>query len=118
MSYTNYPTTGSTEQQQSPKDNRKLIYGLLIAALLGTWGYVVYDKSKSKETITQLQTQYSNVDSARSRTGKQNLFLSGSKPKNPDQAGRAFTGQLAEVSKLKSEIEKGLRSILVFFELV
>jgi archaellum component FlaC len=32
---------------------------------LGTWGYIVYDKSKSKETITQLQTQYSNVDSAR-----------------------------------------------------
>ena len=26
---------------------------------------MIYDKSKSKETITQLQTQYSNVDSAR-----------------------------------------------------
>ena len=64
MSYTDYPSTGSTQQQPS-KDNRKLIYGLLIAALLGTWGYVIYDKSKSKETITQLQTQYSNVDSAR-----------------------------------------------------
>jgi hypothetical protein len=63
MSYTNYPSTEGS--QQPPKDNRKLIYGLLIAALLGTWGYVVYDKSKSKEQITQLQTQYSNVDSAR-----------------------------------------------------
>lgn len=64
MSYSNYPSTGNNPQE-TRKDNRKVIYGILIAVLLGTWGYIVYDKSKSKETITQLQTQYSNVDSAR-----------------------------------------------------
>ncbi len=65
MSYTNYPTAGSTPQQQPPKDSRKLIYGILIAALLGTWGYIVYDKSKSTDTIAQLQMQYVSVDSSR-----------------------------------------------------
>lgn len=65
MSYSNYPTAGEAPQGQAPKDNRKIIYGILIAALLGTWAYIYYDKSKSTETITQLQTQYSNVDSAR-----------------------------------------------------
>ncbi len=64
MSYANYPSAGDP-QPEPRRDSRKLIYGILIAALVGTWGYIVYDKSKSKETITQLQTQYSNVDSAR-----------------------------------------------------
>jgi regulator of replication initiation timing len=64
MSYTSYPSAGNP-QPEPRRDSRKLIYGILIAALVGTWGYIVYDKSKSKETITQLQTQYSNVDSAR-----------------------------------------------------
>jgi peptidoglycan hydrolase CwlO-like protein len=124
MSYTDYPSTGSTPQQPS-KDNRKLIYGLLIAALLGTWGYVIYDKSKSKETITQLQTQYSNVDSARneiqeeyndalarmdSLTGS-NTQLSGQlsdKQKQLEQMKANIKSELskknADISKLKSMI--------------
>lgn len=66
MSYTNYPTTEDNPQPSKPsRDNRKLIYGILIAALLGTWGYIIFDKSKTSEQITNLQTQYSDVDSAR-----------------------------------------------------
>lgn len=66
MSYTNYPTTDDNPQPSKPsRDNRKLIYGILIAALLGTWGYIIFDKSKTSEQITNLQTQYSDVDSAR-----------------------------------------------------
>lgn len=65
MSYTasNNPAPGS--QYPQPKDNRKLIYGILIAALIGTWGYIIYDKSKTKEIVTQWQTRYINTDSAR-----------------------------------------------------
>ena len=47
------------------KDNRNLIYGILIAALVMTWAYIIYDKSQSKEQITLLQTEVKNVDSAR-----------------------------------------------------
>lgn len=65
MSYSNYPSAGSTPQMETPKDNRKLIYGILIAALLGTWGYIIYDKNKATEKYDQLETQFTNVDSAR-----------------------------------------------------
>ena len=58
-------TKPSTPQSQPKKDNRNIVYGVLVAALLGTWGYVIFDKSKSTEKIEQLQTQYVNVDSNR-----------------------------------------------------
>ena len=67
MSYSNYPSSTSENQPAGqPKDNRKLIYGILIAALVGTWGYIIYDKNKSGEKIDQLTTQYTAADSSRS----------------------------------------------------
>jgi hypothetical protein len=68
MSYSNYPSSTSPENPGSsnPNDNRKLIYGILIAALVGTWGYILYDKNKSSEKINQLTTQYTAADSSRS----------------------------------------------------
>jgi len=65
MSYSNYPSSTSAPEEQ-PRDNRKLIYGILIAALVGTWGYIIYDKNKSGEKINQLTTQYTAADSSRS----------------------------------------------------
>jgi hypothetical protein len=44
----------NTEISSNPtpqKDNRTIIYGVLIAALLGTWGYIIYDKSKTTDKI-------------------------------------------------------------------
>jgi cell division protein FtsL len=62
MSYT--PT--ETTQPQSPqKDNRKLIYALLIGALILTWGYIIFDKNKTKELITQKEIQYVTVTNAK-----------------------------------------------------
>lgn len=68
MSYSNYPSAspGNQPAQEPPKDNRKLIYGILIAALVGTWGYIIYDKNKSGEQIKTLTTQYTSADSTRS----------------------------------------------------
>lgn len=66
MTYSNYPSGSQQEKPATPgKDNRNLIYGILIVALLGTWGYLVFDKSKSKETTTQLQAQLITTDSNR-----------------------------------------------------
>jgi outer membrane murein-binding lipoprotein Lpp len=65
MSYNSqYSATNPTPAPKQGID-RKLIYGILIVLLLGTWGYIIYDKSKTNEEKTQLQTQYANVDSAR-----------------------------------------------------
>ncbi len=70
MSSTNYPS--ATPQFQEPKrDNRGLIYGILIAALLGTWGYIIYDKSRTKEVIQQKDVQYAALDSSKTLVQKE-----------------------------------------------
>ena len=111
MSYTNYPAAGSSPQQEPPKDSRKLIYGLLIAALLGTWGYIVYDKSKSNEKITQLQTQYSNVDSARNEV-QQEYNDALARMDSLTGSNTQLQGELAErksdIDKLKANIKSEL----------
>jgi hypothetical protein len=62
-------TTQFPNQSQPPvapkRDNRNIVYGGLILALLGTWGYIIYDKNKSTEQIVQLQQNYTTVDSSR-----------------------------------------------------
>ncbi|RFM28861.1 hypothetical protein DXN05_08810 [Deminuibacter soli] len=83
----------------------------MIVLLLCTWGYIVYDKSKSKEEITQLQTQFTNVDSARNAVQQQyNDALA--KMDSLTGTNTNLQGSLAErkteIDKLKSEI----RSIL------
>jgi len=111
MSYSNYPSAGNNPPQEPRKDSRKLIYGILIAALLGTWGYIVYDKSKSKEQITQLQTQYSNVDSARNAV-QQEYNEALARMDSLTGTNTKLQGELAQrkadIDKLKSDIKHEL----------
>jgi predicted nucleic acid-binding Zn-ribbon protein len=61
MTNTNYPS--ATPQNDPPRPNRgnrNLLIGILAAALLGTWGYLLYDKNKSGETLQVAQTQSDN----------------------------------------------------------
>jgi len=110
MSYANYPSAGDP-QREPRRDSRKLIYGILIAALVGTWGYIVYDKSKSKETITQLQTQYSNVDSARNVV-QQEYNEALARMDSLTGSNTKLSGELAErksdIDKLRSQIKHEL----------
>ena len=64
MAFENFPpseTTPSTPSQPPKKDWRTLISIPLIIALLGTWGYIIWDKSKTKDEIQQKDTMYSGV---------------------------------------------------------
>ena len=63
MSYT--PSASPQTYQKQPKDNRNLIYGVLVGALLLTWGYMIYDKSQTKELIAGKDTQFVSVSSAK-----------------------------------------------------
>ncbi|MBL0273098.1 MAG: hypothetical protein IPQ06_08495 [Chitinophagaceae bacterium] len=67
MTDTNYPSASPTPQSQPPKSrfNKNIIIGFLAAGLLGTWGYLLYDKNKSGEKITLQQTQINSLDSAK-----------------------------------------------------
>lgn len=64
--YTNIPSATPNEPTNpGKKDNRSLIYGLLIVALLGTWTYVLIDKAKTKEQTENLQNQLAVTDSSK-----------------------------------------------------
>ena len=101
QSPSSYPNT--PEQ----KDNRKLIYGILIVALIGTWAYIFYDKSKTHETVTQLQTKIVTVDSARNSIQQEFLTVS-AKADSLTQNNIQLQGTLADknsaIQKLKGEI--------------
>jgi len=65
MSYENFPETNSSATPAPKNSNRNILTGILIAALLGTWGYVIYDKNKSKQEKQDLTVQVVNSDSAK-----------------------------------------------------
>ncbi len=68
MSETNFASTAPLQQPENKhKGNgrKNIVIGILAAALLGTWGYLLYDKNKSGEKITDQQTQISTLDSAK-----------------------------------------------------
>ena len=68
MANTNYPSATSTTEVRTEKSNRtnkNIIIGVLAAGLLGTWGYLLYDKNKSGEKIASQTVQISNLDSSK-----------------------------------------------------
>jgi hypothetical protein len=60
MTNTNYPSATPNEPRTPNKSNKNLLIGILAAGLLGTWGYLLYDKNKSGETLQVAQTQSEN----------------------------------------------------------
>jgi len=111
MSYTETPTTGSPSRYPQQKDNRKLIYGILIAALIGTWGYIIFDKSKNRETVAQLQTKISNVDSARSAIQQEFMSVS-AKADSLTENNIQLQGDLADKNSAIQKLKSNIGSIL------
>lgn len=106
------PQATNTPQPEQPKDNRKIVYGVLIAALIGTWGYIFYDKSQTRQAVTQLETRINNVDSARSAV-QQEFTVVSAKADSLTQNNIQLQGTLAErgseIQKLKSNISSILK---------
>ena len=113
MTNTNYPSasTTSTPQSQPPKSrtNKNILIGVLAAGLLGTWGYVLYDKNKSGEKIANQQTQITTLDSA--KTDVQREFdnalarLDSVTGSNNNLQGQ-LTDRQKEIDAKKTEIRK------------
>lgn len=64
MAFENFPsaeTTPSQLQQPKKSDWRTFLLIGLVIALLGTWGYIIWDKSKTKETLVLKEAQYGAV---------------------------------------------------------
>jgi hypothetical protein len=64
MAFENFPSAASTPPvaPPPPKTDWRFFTSIgLVILLLGTWGYIIWDKSKVKETIQQKDKQYSSV---------------------------------------------------------
>lgn len=88
-----------TNPEQDPETNREkrrggngLIYGILIAALVATWGYLWWDKSKSNQEKGELQAQVVTIDSSKSAIQEQ------------------FQAALAQLDMLKSQNDSIVRA--------
>lgn len=67
MSYENFPESQPEGEKAKAKSNsgRNILTALLIIALLGTWGYIIFDKNKTRQEKQDLTTQIVNSDSAK-----------------------------------------------------
>jgi predicted nuclease with TOPRIM domain len=75
MSFENFPKDGSNDPEfrrtefnnnsNNSNNLRNILIGGLIVALLGTWAYIIWDKSKTKEEKEQLTTQIITSDSSK-----------------------------------------------------
>lgn len=101
--------TSANGEQTPQKDNRKLWYGILTVLLLGTWTYIIVDKSKTKETIIQKDTQILTVssekDSIQLAFNNASLKLDSLQTSNTKYQG-ALAEQNDKISSLKREIGK------------
>ncbi len=107
MSYTTQTPAGSLPNPQHKGGNNKLIYGVLGAALLLTWGYIAWDKSNTNHEKVQLQSQVASVDSSRNTIQSEYndaLARLDSATGNNAELQGALAGRQEEISKLKKEI--------------
>jgi hypothetical protein len=71
MAFENYPesdkTLASTSvvSKEEKKSLRNILTGGMVVALLGTWGYIIYDKNKVKENIEQKETVIASTSTQR-----------------------------------------------------
>lgn len=61
----------SNNNTSSNKSMRTILTGALVVALLGTWGYIIYDKNKTKETVTQQENLIASTSSQRDELQKE-----------------------------------------------
>jgi hypothetical protein len=67
MSYENFPESEKPVETTTVKNNnsRNILTAILVIALLGTWGYIIFDKNKTREEKQDLTSQIVNSDSAK-----------------------------------------------------
>jgi predicted nuclease with TOPRIM domain len=113
MANTNYPSAG-TQPANTPNNNtRNVLIGLLAAGLLGTWGYVLYDKNKTQETIQVKSAEVTTATTARDSV--QSIYYEAlTRLDSLVGSNNSLTGQLsdrqAEIVKLKNQINSIMRN--------
>ena len=114
MSY-DQSTGINSEQPSQKKDSKKLIYSVfaLTTALALTWGYIIYDKSKSTEIVQQLQTKVISVDSSKTaleREFNQASAKADSLMGSNTKLNGTITAKNKDIQRLKANIGSILRN--------
>src|SRR6478736_10419240 len=67
MANTNYPsaTPQNPPPPQKSRAGKNLLIGLLAAGLLGTWGYLLWNKNKVSDEIQTANTEKTNSENER-----------------------------------------------------
>ena len=115
MANTNYPSAGTTNDNRPANNNttRNVLIGLLAVGLLGTWGYVLYDKNKTTQDLQVKSAEVSNATTARDSV--QSIYnealtrLDSLVGTNNDLSGELSSKQ-TEIVKLKNEINRIMRN--------
>ena len=115
MANTNYPSAGTQNENRPAGNNttRNVLIGLLAAGLLGTWGYVLYDKNKTTETIQVKSAEISNATSARDSVQtiyNEALTRLDSLVGTNNNLNGELNEKQTEIVKLKNEINKIMRN--------
>ncbi|MBP6430970.1 MAG: hypothetical protein KA319_04310 [Ferruginibacter sp.] len=77
MSFENFPTADKANDAVTPNNKpsnnnvRNIITGGLVAALLGTWGYIIYDKNNTKQTIETKDTLIASTSAEKDQLRKE-----------------------------------------------
>lgn len=101
--------SGYTQSPTRKKDNRNLVYTGLAAALMLTWGYIIYDKNKTSEQVTKLTSQNAIVTSERDQVRE---LYNGALARLDSLMGEnqliadSLDTRNAEISRLRAEIRK------------
>ncbi len=76
MAFENFPQADNPQKVDATKTNssnknvRNILTGVLVVALLGTWGYIIYDKNENKETLAQKETLIASTSTERDELQK------------------------------------------------
>lgn len=114
MADTNYPSATNQTSNNAPKSSgnggRNLVIGVLIAALLGTWGYLLWDKNSSpgsptSDANTEMATAMSESDSLRQMFNLAEMRLDSITGANNTLQGEK-TALQKEIDDRKTEINR------------
>jgi len=110
MANTNYPSAGTTNDNRPAGSNttRNVLIGLLAVGLLGTWGYVLYDKNKTTEQIqvksAEVKTVSTDRDSIKNLYEEAIVRLDNLTGENTRISSEVVSKD-AELKKIKGEIK-------------
>lgn len=113
MTNTNYPSATPQETKPKSNSNKNILIGILAAGLLGTWGYLLYDKNKTNETLGLKDTKITSVtnqfDSLKYAYDEAVLRLDSLTGDNNLKEGQLSERQ-KEIMDLKNQIRTALKA--------